>query len=94
MRTGDQLRVADVVREHAKVRPSHVAVRHRDRSVSYGELDERSNRLAQALLAAGVGEGSRIAYIDRSAPEVIELLFAASQDRGSCRPVELATRRT
>ena len=61
------------------VRPSHVAVRHRDRSVSYGELDERSNRLAQALLAAGVGEGSRIAYIDRSAPEVIELLFAASK---------------
>ena len=79
MRTGDQLRVADVVREHAKLRPSHVAVRHRDRSVSYRELDDRSNRLAQALLAAGAGEGSRIAYIDRSAPEVIELLFAVSK---------------
>ena len=61
------------------VRPHHVAVRHRDRSVTYLELDERSSRLAQALLAAGVGEGSRVAYIDRSAPEVIELLFAASK---------------
>ena len=56
-----------------------MAVRHRDRSVTYLELDERSSRLAQALLAAGVGEGSRVAYIDRSAPEVIELLFAASK---------------
>ena len=43
------------------------------------ELDERSNRLAQALLAAGVGKGSRVAYLDRTAPEVVELLFATSK---------------
>ena len=42
-------------------------------------LDERSNRLAQALLAAGAEPGSRIAYLDRSAPEIVELLFAASK---------------
>jgi long-chain acyl-CoA synthetase len=56
-----------------------VAVLHGDRAITYGELDERSSRLAQALVAAGVGDGSRVAYIDRSAPEVIELLFAASK---------------
>jgi long-chain acyl-CoA synthetase len=79
MRAGDDLRVADVVREHAERRPSHVALRDGGRAVTYAELDGRSNRLARALLDSGVGAGARVAYLDRSAPEVIELLFAASK---------------
>src|SRR4051812_15338683 len=75
----DTLRVADVVREMAAERPAHPAVRHGARTVSYAQLDERSNRLAQALLAAGAGPGSRVAHLDRSAPEVVELLAAAAK---------------
>jgi len=75
----DELRVADVVRENAASRPDAVAIGHRDRAVTYAELDERSNRLAQALLAAGAGPGSRIGHLDRSAPEVVELLIAVSK---------------
>jgi long-chain acyl-CoA synthetase len=73
------VRVADVIRRHAAQRPDAVALRHGERELVYGDLDERSNRLAQALLARGVGAGTRVAYIDRSSPEVIELLFAASK---------------
>jgi long-chain acyl-CoA synthetase len=76
---GDELRVADVIRIRAAERGEVVAIRHGGRAVTYRELDERSNRLAQALLAAGAGPGSRIAYLDRTAPEVIELLFAVSK---------------
>src|SRR3954454_1067654 len=75
----DTLRVADVVREMAAARPAHPAVRHGARTVSYAELDERSNRLAQALLAAGAGPGARVAHLDRGAPEVVELLAAAAK---------------
>ena len=75
----DTLRVADVVREMAQARPTHAAVRHRARTVTYAQLDERSNRLAQALRAAGAGPGSRVAHLDRSAPEVVELLVAAAK---------------
>jgi long-chain acyl-CoA synthetase len=75
----DELRVADVVRKMAASRPGAVAISHGDRGVSYAELDERSNRLAQALLAAGAGPGSRIGHLDRSAPEVVELLVAVSK---------------
>ncbi len=75
----DTLRVADVVREMAAARPTHPAVRHRARTVTYAQLDERSNGLAQALLAAGAGPGSRIAHLDRSAPEVVELLAAVAK---------------
>ena len=75
----EQLRVADVIREHASGRPDVVAVRCGARSETYAELHDRSNRLAQVLLAAGVRAGDRVAHLDRTAPEIIELLFAASK---------------
>ncbi len=79
MALGDELRVADVIRRQARERPEVVAIRHGRRALTYRELDERSNRLAQALLAAGVRPGSRVAHLDRTGPEVIELLFATSK---------------
>jgi long-chain acyl-CoA synthetase len=75
----NDVRVADVIRGHAAERPQAVALRCGERELTYAELHERSSRLAQALLAAGVGVGSRVAYLDRSSPEVVELLFAASK---------------
>ena len=77
--TVPDVRVADVIRRHAAQRPEVVAVRQGERALTYRDLDERSSRLAQALLAAGVRSGTRVAYLDRSAPEVIELLFAAAK---------------
>jgi len=73
------MRVSDVIRRHAAQRPEAVALRHAERELTYGDLDERSNRLGQALLASGVAAGTRVAYLDRSSPEVVELLFAASK---------------
>ena len=45
---GAELRVADVVRRAAAERGGAVALRHGARAITYRELDERSNRLAQA----------------------------------------------
>jgi long-chain acyl-CoA synthetase len=87
LRRGADLRVADVVRQHAAERPDTIAVRQGERELTYALLDQRSNRLAQALLAAGAGPGSRIAYLDRSAPEIVELLFAASKIGGVAVPL-------
>jgi long-chain acyl-CoA synthetase len=73
------MKVADVIRRHAALRPGTVALREGERELTYRALDERSNRLAQALLARGIGTGARVAYLDRSSPEIVELLFAASK---------------
>ena len=79
MQVLDDLRVADVVRRHAASRPDVIAIRCGPRALTYGELDERSSRLAQALLSIGVRAGDRVAHLDRTAPEVVELLFATSK---------------
>ena len=76
---GANLRVADVIREWAAKRSEVVALVHGERELSYGEMHERSSRLAQALLACGAGAEARIAYLGRTAPEVVELLFATSK---------------
>jgi long-chain acyl-CoA synthetase len=81
------VRVADVIRRHAAQRPEAVALRQGERELAYGDLDERSNRLAQALLTRGVRAGTRVAYLDRSSPEVVELLFAASKTGAVLVPV-------
>ena len=79
MKLGSELRVPDVLREHAADRPEKVALRQGDRTLTYAELDERSSRLAQALLDIGVGPQSRVAFLDRTTPEIVELLFATSK---------------
>ncbi len=73
------VRVADVIRRAAENRADVVALRHGERELTYAELNQRSSQLAQALLASGVGTGARVAYLGRSAPEVIELLCAVSK---------------
>jgi long-chain acyl-CoA synthetase len=76
---GDRLRVADVVRHWAAERGDSVALVHGGRALTYRELDDRSSRLAQALRAAGVGPGVRVAHLDRTGLEVVELLFAVAK---------------
>jgi long-chain acyl-CoA synthetase len=75
----EELRVADVVREHGAQRPDVVAIRCGTRALTYAELDDRSSRLAQALLSAGIRAGDRVAHLDRTGPEIVELLFATSK---------------
>ncbi|KAD4060019.1 long-chain-fatty-acid--CoA ligase [Arthrobacter yangruifuii] len=47
------------------------------RSISYSELDERINRLAQALRASGVDRGTRVAFLGDNHPAFLETFFAA-----------------
>ena len=71
--------VAGIVRLHGRERPDQVAIVYGDREVRWRELDERSNQLANALLAAGVTANDRIARIEKNAPDYFELAFAASK---------------
>jgi len=73
--------LADVTREQAASRPDNTALAYVNdgRAWTYAELDAEACRVAQALLAAGVGPGDRIAYLDRNAPEYFPFLFGGAK---------------
>ncbi|MEU9065168.1 long-chain-fatty-acid--CoA ligase [Streptomyces sp. NPDC048430] len=72
-----QFRVADLTRRHAAERGDHPALTQDDQTITYSELDERANRIANALRADGVGEGDRIAVLDKNSIETVEILAGA-----------------
>ena len=54
----EEFRIAQVLRDRAASQPEHVALVDGDgRTETYAELDDRSNRLANHLLALGVNAG-------------------------------------
>ena len=61
----------------AYIHPARVAVAHEDgRRLTYGALEERSNRLANALRARGLQHGDRVAVLSPNAPAILEAHYA------------------
>ena len=67
--------IADIIRTHAGGRPEAAALELEGRTVTFGELGERACRVAQALRGAGVGEGDRVAFVDKNGVEWFEVTF-------------------
>ena len=76
--------------------PDRIAIRFRDRAISFGEFDLESNRLAHGLRALGVGPSDRVALYLPNCPE-FEIGFYGASKAGavacpvnpSCREAEL-----
>ena len=74
--------LAELIREHAATGGDRIAFTfvdtdHTTTDLTYAELDERSSRVAQGLVAAGIGTGDRIAFLDKNTPELFVALFGA-----------------
>ena len=65
----------------AEVPADHPALIHDDRTITWAELDSHSNQLANALLAAGLDSGSKVAFYMRNQPAYMELLIACFKSR-------------
>ncbi len=64
---------------HARQRPNKAALRFRDRTWTWREMDGRVSRLANWLTAAGLGAGDRVAILAMNTPEVVEIVVAAER---------------
>ncbi len=73
--------VADIPRLYAKERPGAVALDFKDRLTTYGELDARSNRVAQGLIGLGQKPGARVGYLGKNSDRYFEVLFGAFKAR-------------
>lgn len=78
-RRATQMNAADLFRKQALVRASRPACVHGDRSVSYAELDRRTTQLANALLAARIMPGDRLAILSENSPAFLDLFVAAAK---------------
>ncbi|HWA60224.1 MAG TPA: AMP-binding protein, partial [Caulobacteraceae bacterium] len=68
--------VADVARVWARKTPDAEALWFEGRSTTYAELDRAASRCANALIAAGVQPGDRVAVILPNCPQHVVALFA------------------
>ncbi|MFH8797501.1 fatty acid--CoA ligase [Streptomyces sp. NPDC017941] len=72
---------------HARTRPEHAAVICEERRTTYAELHRASNQVAHALRAAGVGAGSRVAYLGRECEHYYLTILACAKAGAVIVPV-------
>ena len=70
---------ADILRQLATSRGSSPALTFEDQTWSFAQLHERSSRTANALKAAGVGQGDRVALLTKNCAECFELMYACNK---------------
>jgi long-chain acyl-CoA synthetase len=71
--------LAGIVRDQPEAGGHRPMLTCGDRTITYADMHETSSRVAQALLAAGIGPQDRIAFLDKNAPEYFEVLFGGAK---------------
>ena len=71
--------MADIIRQQSSERPDQPAFVYGGRTVTFGDLDTRSSRVANGLRSEGVGSKDRVAFLDVNSPEFFEVLFGAAK---------------
>src|SRR5258706_10562136 len=69
--------VAQLVRDAAAAHPHAVAIDGDGKPVTFAELDDVSNRVAHALIAAGVRPADRVGFVDRNSTQYWETFLGA-----------------
>jgi acyl-CoA synthetase (AMP-forming)/AMP-acid ligase II len=71
--------IAEAVRSAAMRRPDHLAYGYDKQDHTWRQVDERVDRLSNALIAKGIGKGDVIASCCMDGPVLLEVLFAAAR---------------
>jgi acyl-CoA synthetase (AMP-forming)/AMP-acid ligase II len=78
-RAVNDVTLGDILREHRRSLPAHIAVVDGDVRLTYPQLDDRVNRLANAFLHAGVVNGDRVLWLGQNSFVILECLLAAAK---------------
>src|SRR3546814_3607013 len=79
--------LADIPAAQAKKRGNAVAVKFGVRETSFAELDARSNRVANALIASGVASGDRVSVLTKNHDAWYPLFFGTARARACLAPI-------
>jgi fatty-acyl-CoA synthase len=81
------LLVSGILENAARVAPDAIAATLDDGSLTFGEIDAEANRIARALLAAGVGRGDRVLWWGYTALEAVPVFAALAKIGGVFAPL-------
>jgi len=73
------LTIGEIVRVNAKKYPDKLAFKDERRSLTFTQLDERTNRLANALLGLGMRKGDKISVVLQNCLEFVEVYLACAK---------------
>ncbi len=73
------MNLGDIIRLNAMKLPDKTALVFRNTRLSYSELNERVNRVANGLLSIGVEKGDRVAVLADNCSEYVETYFATAK---------------
>ncbi|HEY0605351.1 MAG TPA: amino acid adenylation domain-containing protein, partial [Herpetosiphonaceae bacterium] len=87
--SSEQRCIHDLIREQTTQTPHAIAARFGEQTLTYQELDQRANRLAQHLVSQGVGPERRVGLcVERSLDLVVSIL-AVFKAGGAYVPLDL-----
>ncbi|MEV0642973.1 AMP-binding protein, partial [Streptomyces sp. NPDC050619] len=79
--------ISDQLARHARMTPGAVAFTFDGTHRSYGQLDDRVSRLANAMAERGVGTGDRVAVLAYNGLEIVETYLACARAGAICVPL-------
>ncbi len=77
----------DVVREHARAQGQVIAFSYAGEDISFAEIDEGADRVANGLLALGVKPGDRVGFLGKNHPLYFEAFLGANRIGAVMTPV-------
>lgn len=88
--TRGALSIADLFAQRAAETPGAVALRFRDRTLTYRDLDRAANGIAWRLRSEGVGPGTIVGVAMARSPEFVAVLVGILKAGGAYLPIDPA----
>ena len=87
LNTARRLSYGEQLARAARKSPDERALRFEDRELTFGELDDRVTRLANALAERGASKGDRVATLTYNGLEMVETYLASARLGAICVPI-------
>ena len=79
--------ITDVIRNHGKWRKEKTALVCGDQRLTWGEFNNRINRLAHGLVGQGLKKGDKVSMLMTNSIERVEIIFGAVKAGGVIVPL-------
>lgn len=79
-----------IIEDKARQRPDHVVLQFRDDPLTFGELNEQINKVANGFVALGVKPGEKVAIMLPNCPEFLYAWFGANKIGAVEVPINVA----